>query len=81
MDNEGIDLSEVPVCVRCGLEMANRAEHETWHLIQAKNMHDLQAKVDSLEQMIKNILSGVRGPDTHADLPTPAHLHQSHLHQ
>lgn len=57
MEDEGIDLSEVPMCVRCGLEMANKAEHEMWHQQQQAELNRLQSQIDSLTQSLANILA------------------------
>ena len=66
--DEGLDLSEVPVCPRCALEVSNKVEHEEWHMHMNREIVNLQEKVQQLEQMIKNLLSNTtattipRGP-------------------
>lgn len=64
VEDEGIDLSEVPMCVRCGLEVANKAEHEAWHQQQEAKFRDLEKKVYDLELALKNLLaSPVQAPN------------------
>lgn len=51
-DEEGIDLSQVPVCVTCGLETADRVAHRLWHTQQNDIILALQQKVAELERLI-----------------------------
>ena len=57
MEDEGIDLREVPMCPRCGLEVANKYEHELWHQQQQAELNRLQSQIDSLTQSLANILA------------------------
>ena len=55
--DDGIDLSEVPVCPRCGLEMADQQEHELWHHLESQKIRDLENKVYQLEVAVKSLMN------------------------
>jgi hypothetical protein len=58
-EETGIDLSEVPMCVQCGLEVANRTEHNIWHAQQQSAFQVLETRVLTLEQTIRDLIATV----------------------
>lgn len=60
----GIDLSTVPVCKDCGLEIANEDWHKMWHDAQFAQMQDMQRDLKLLRKLLEHALQG-----TAAEMP------------
>lgn len=59
-ENEGLDLSQVPMCPICGLETANKYEHNLWHQKKEREYMDLLEKFETLQRQINNLIATVQ---------------------
>lgn len=59
-EDEGLDLSQVPMCPICGLETANKYEHNLWHQKKEREYMDLLEKFATLQRQINNLIATVQ---------------------